>query len=226
MCTAQLIELSPFRSCTGPALFLWETSRAAKQNISTTGLDARPTSDISHTGDGLELNVDSREDTLDLVLREVLSKGPIHQDSDTNGTLSYTDVTTHAVLRVRSAPIAGIEELVEANWDHRWRPVSRHHTNKGQQVDQHEQNHAQLQDVLQLDRPVPYKSLFAKAVVQGEEALVSTPPAPNAKTMFLGSIAAITMLGGAASAGVEDSAGSASAGAASADTASGGAAAS
>jgi hypothetical protein len=25
-----------------------------------------------------------------------------------------------AVLRVRSAPIAGIEELVDANWDNRW----------------------------------------------------------------------------------------------------------
>lgn len=170
-CTAQLIELSPFRSCTGPALFSWDR------------------------GPMLRLNTDSKVGTSDLLLRGVLSHGSIYRGADTNsGAAVHADIASSAVLRTRSAPIPGIEELVEANWDCRWRPLPRACLDEGQ----HEPINAQ--EALQLHRPVPHTTLFAKAAVQEYEAPAPAPLAQTAKRLFLGCIGAATVLGGAASA--------------------------
>ena len=92
--TAQLIELSPFRKCTGPSLFAWK-------------------------GD-FELIMPERSDVSDTSLWKVLTMETVGANWKGFSSDVQSIVMKSAVFRFRSKPIAGIGELVAMNWDYQW----------------------------------------------------------------------------------------------------------
>lgn len=89
---ARLIELSPFRRCTGPALFAWKKNE---------------------NGASSEILFPARLDVHDSLVTSLLFSGG--QDDQHKRIIA-----PNAIFRVRSQVIPGIGELVEMNWDYRW----------------------------------------------------------------------------------------------------------
>ena len=90
---ALLIELGPFRRCTGPALFVWNKT--------------------IQDHEGAEILFPDRPDVRDDGILSLLLSVPNYAQYE-------QCIAKDAILRVRFKVIPGIGDLVEMNWDYRW----------------------------------------------------------------------------------------------------------
>lgn len=106
--TAVLIELSPFRTCTGTALFKWDASSPGPPRL------------VHTAGRDIDGNLATADEP---ILRHVSHDNNV---SETTAVQSH-DISVGAVLRVRTEVVPQIGDLVDCNWDYRW-SETRHDT--------------------------------------------------------------------------------------------------
>ena len=103
--TAQLIELSPFRSCTGPSLFAWNKAEKCT---------ADDVDDLLQKQEQPKLVMPHRPDVCDRLISSAFTNNP---DDD---NLNDNRIAQAAILRIRAKVVHRIGELVHMNWDYQW----------------------------------------------------------------------------------------------------------